>query len=222
VAIPHEGDFLTGSYATPRSPRAAVIIANDRGCARHVPALRALARELRAAGFATLMVDVVSVDEHAVPGLAAHVRVSPTLLAARLESARAWLASPSRSNLPQIVLGMGGAAPAALLCAAAHPAGIAAVVACGPRPDAAGMALGYVSAPALLIAHAGQFDEVEAHTRALGPLGSERDLVVLDDDVDPVKRALDVARVTIAFLAFIPDQSLTLVCVGDARHLDRP
>src|SRR5205823_13807496 len=129
VAIPHEGDYLTGSYSTPSSPRAVAIIANDRGCARHVPALLAMARELRAAGLATLMVDLVTAGEHAAPGLAAHVRASPMLLAARLESARAWLAP---AKLARVVIGMGGAAPAALLCAAAHPGEIAAVVACGP------------------------------------------------------------------------------------------
>lgn len=203
VSIPHDGDFLTGSYAAPPSPRAVVIIANDRGCARHVPALRTIARELRTAGFATLMVDVVTMNEHAEPGVAARVRISPTLLAARLESACAWLLP---MKLAQVVIGMGGAAPAALLCAAAHPKEIAAVVTCGPRPDVAGIALAHVCAPTLLIAHAGQFDEVEAHTRALAHLVGERDLIVLHDFVDPIKRALDIARAAIGFLAFVGGQ----------------
>jgi len=67
VAFPYQDRFLTGSLAVPHSPRAVVVIANPRGYARHVPALRALARELRGGGLATLMVDVVAPDEEGVP-----------------------------------------------------------------------------------------------------------------------------------------------------------
>ncbi len=192
VGIPHDGEFLTGSLAAPRSPRAVVIIANDRGCARHVPALRTLAGELRGAGLATLLVDLVPPEEEGA-------RVDA--LAARLYSARAWLSRTKLASLPTVLLGMGEAAPAALLSAAARPAGVNTVIACGRAPDAAGIALTMIAAPTLLIAQAGQLSDIGPQLRALGQLGGDRDLVVLHEPADPIKHALDIARAALAFLA---------------------
>ena len=192
VAIPYQDRFLTGSLAVPHSPRAVVVIANPRGYARHVPALRALAGELRGAGLATLMVDVVLPNEE---GVAAR----PELLAARLDAARNWLETSRANGLPLVLLGMGMAAPAALLSAAARPSQIGAVVACGPRPDSAGIALKMVSVPALLIAHS-PFDDIDSHRRALGQLEAPHDLIVLHDPGDPIAAAVDIAQTIRGFL----------------------
>src|SRR5207248_3421051 len=86
VGIPHGSEFLTGSLASVPAPRAVVLIANGRGYGRHVPALRALADELRIAGFATLIADVVPAGENCMGR-------ELDAAAARLASARAWLAS---------------------------------------------------------------------------------------------------------------------------------
>ena len=196
VGIPYEDHFLTGSLAAPKSPRGIVVIANARGYARHVPALRALARELRSGGFATLMVDVVAPDEE-------RIAARPDLIAGRLDAARTWLEGSGLTGLPLVLLGMGTAAAAALLSAAAKPARVRAVVACGPRPDTAGIALRMVSAPALLIAHTGQFSDINAHLRTLARLEVQRDLIVLQDSGDPVDGAVDVARATVRFLDFL-------------------
>jgi putative phosphoribosyl transferase len=193
VAIPYQDRFLTGSFAVPHSPRAVVVIANDHGYARHVPALRALARELRGGGLATLMVDVVAPDEEGVP-------TRSELLAARLDAARSWLENSRLKGLPLVLLGMGMAAPAALLSAAALPAHVGAVVACGPRPDSAGIALKMVSAPTLLIAH-GPLDDIGLHMRALKQLRAHHDLIVLHDPGDPLAAAVDVAQAILGFLS---------------------
>jgi len=196
VGIPHGSEFLTGSLASVPAPRAVVLIANDRGYGRHVPALRALADELRIPGFATLIADVVPAGENCMGR-------ELDAAAARLASARAWLASSKHATLPVVLFGMGAAAPAALLSAAARPGDVAAVVACGPNPDAPGIALGMVSCPALLIAHTGQFGDVASHIRALGRLGGRHDLAVLSEVQDTARSALDIARATVPFLSFV-------------------
>ena len=187
VAIPHGDEFLTGSFATPRDPRGVVVVANDAGCARHIPALRALTAELRREGFATLMADAADAEIDAV--------------ATRIDSARRWLAYGRLAKLPQIVVGLGEAAPAALLSAAARPTQLLAVVACGPHPDVAGIALEMVEAPALLIAQSGQLHDIGPHVRALGRLRGERDMAVLNDATDAVKHGVDIARAIVAFVA---------------------
>lgn len=200
VGIPHGDGFLTGSLAAPRGPRAMVLIANDRGHARHAPALRLLASELRGVGFATLMVDLLTISDDESPDVAARLRMETELLAGRIVSARLWLSRSALRDLPLVLLGLGGAAPAALLVAACRPAKVAAVIACGPHPDAAGLALRRVSVPVLLIAHRGRFDETGAHARALGWLGVARGMAVLEGATDPAKDAVDVARASEAFL----------------------
>jgi len=192
VGIPHQDLFLTGSFAAPEHARAVVLIANDHGCARHIPALRALAAEFRGAGLATLLFDAVPVAEEGA---------SAEMLAARIDSARAWLRKTKLASLPSVLLGLGEAAPSALLSAAARPAGVSAVIACGRAPDEAGVALAMIDAPTLLIAQAGQLSDIGAHLRALGRLGGDRDLVVLHEPADPIEHALDIARAAVAFLA---------------------
>jgi len=188
VGIPHQGEFLTGSLGIVLAPRAVVLIANDGGCARHDPALCALATELRREGFATLMVDLVR------PGEPCSEReMGP--ISARLHSARDWLGASKLAESPVVLL--------ALLAAATGPAEVAAAIACGPRPDAAGVALGVVSCPSLLIAHTGPFGDLAAHVRALGRLGGRHDLAVLDEGGNSPAGAQSIARAAARFLKFI-------------------
>ena len=79
------------------------------------------------------------------------------------------------------------------------PSHIGAVVACGPRPDSAGIALKMVSVPALLIAHS-PFDDIDSHRRALGQLEAPHDLIVLHDPGDPIAAAVDIAQTIRGFL----------------------
>ncbi|HUJ29429.1 MAG TPA: hypothetical protein VLW85_25590 [Myxococcales bacterium] len=186
VAIPHGDGFLTGSFAVPEGVRGAVIVANDAGCARHVPALRALAAELRRSGLATLMVDVAA--------------EGPDEIATRIDSARRWLAYGKLAAIAPVVVGLGEAAPAALLSAAARPSPLQAVVACGPRPDTAGIALEMLDAPVLLVAQSGQLSDIGPHVRALGRLRGKRDMAVLRETPDAIKHAVDIGRAVVAFL----------------------
>lgn len=142
IAISIGSDYLTGSVAIPPSPIAVVLIANDVGCSRQRSGERDLARALRRSGLATVFVDVLKPCEQVWPDVAALLRQKVELLARRIEAGREWVRrQPQLAALPVVLLGSGGAGPASLLAAAAHPGQLAAVIVRTSRPDLAGMAL---------------------------------------------------------------------------------
>jgi putative phosphoribosyl transferase len=192
ISIPHELGVLNGSLAVTPSPRGIVLIANDAGSGRYVSPLHTLAHQLHMAGLGTLIVDVVELDEQ---------KVSVTTMAKRVGSARNWLTNGDLAKPPMVLFGLGQAAPAVLLSVAARPTHIDAVIACGPSPDRAGLALDYVGVPTLLIAHGGPCSDVEANRRTLALLHGERDMAVLHEPGDPFKAALDIARAALIFLS---------------------
>jgi len=192
INIPHGCDSLSGSLAVPPSPLGMVLIANDSGSGRHLPPLCALAQQLRSAGLGTLIVDVLELEEP---------NVSVTEMAKRIGSARDWLTNGELARFPLVLFGLGQAAPSVLISAAARTSHVDAVIACGPFPDRAGLALDYVGVPTLLIAHGGSFTDVDAHRQTLASLHGERDLAVLHEPVDPFKSALDIARTALIFLS---------------------
>ncbi|SRR5712692_393699 len=179
VAIPYGAVYLTGCFASPPGPRAVALVVNDKGCARHRSALRGLARSLRGEGFATLMVDVLAVDEQSSPEVAAALRRNALLLARRVEAAREYAkARPELAALPLVLLAPDGACGAGLLVAAVRR-DIAAVVGCAEGADEAGFALRLVRAPVLLAAANGDQHAAEDGHETLAELGGVRELVIL-------------------------------------------
>jgi dienelactone hydrolase len=178
VAIPHDGGFLAGSVAIPAFPAAVILIANDRGCSRQAASKRALARVLREAGFATVMVDLLTPDDQDSQW-ADRMRQNAAFLAQRIEAAHQWIRQqPGLAPLPIALLGEDGAAAAALLTCAAHPHDYLSAVACSPRPDLAGFALELVETPVLLVA-AEQAGDIAVNRATLRRLHGPRDLRVL-------------------------------------------
>jgi len=133
VRIPHRRDELAGSVSLVERARAVVLVASDRCGSRHDPAERTLLAGLRQNGFATLLVDLLLPPEAASPELAAWTRSRTDELAMRIASARAFAGRrPGLSRLPMVLFGQGAGAAAALLSAAARPAGVDSVVVRGP------------------------------------------------------------------------------------------
>jgi putative phosphoribosyl transferase len=192
INIPHQGAFLSGSFCAPPFAHAVVVIANDAGSARHLAPLRTIARQLRSQGFATLMVDVLGLEEETA---------SVKAQALRIDSARAWLATKEVGALPLVLFGIGLAAPAALISASGQPLQVMAVIACGPFPGHAGLALERIKVPVLLIAQGDRACDLKSHRAAFASLRGERDLVVLHEPVDPIAAALEVALEALTFLA---------------------
>jgi putative phosphoribosyl transferase len=152
VLIASGAAVLEGDLVAPPGAGGLVLFAHGSGSSRLSERNRYVARELQAAGLATLLFDLLTAEEEAVDAETAHLRFDIELLAGRLLDATEW----ARGELPLRALPVGyfGASTgggAALLAAARRPDAVAAVVSRGGRPDLAGEALPEVRAPTLLI-----------------------------------------------------------------------
>jgi dienelactone hydrolase len=152
IQIPAGAVTLYGDLARPDGCQGIVLFAHGSGSSRHSPRNRYVAGVLREAGLATLLMDLLTVDEESVDARTGHLRFDITLLAERLVAAADWLASESTtSHLATGYFGASTGAGAALVAAAQRPDIVRAIVSRGGRPDLAGAALGHVKAPTLLI-----------------------------------------------------------------------
>jgi putative phosphoribosyl transferase len=171
---------LDGDLATPAAARGVVLFAHGSGSGRHSPRNRQVAATLGRAGFATLLLDLLTPEEETADRASGRFRVDVQLLAGRLLAAADWLAADQRTaGLPVGLFGASTGAGAALLAAAERPQAAAAVVSRGGRPDLAGAALDRVRAPTLLVVGALDPRVLELNRAALGRLGSEASLEVV-------------------------------------------
>ena len=162
VAIPAGSVVLEGALDVPDGRRGVVLFAHGSGSSRHSPRNRFVARSLRDAGLATLLIDLLTVEEERSDAATGRLRFDIRLLAGRLVGITDWLgAHPETRGLPIGYFGASTGAAAALVAAAQRPAMVAAIVSRGGRPDLARPHLSAVRAPALFIV-------------------GERDLAVLD------------------------------------------
>lgn len=142
------GVGLIGDLTIPVNASAIVLFAHGSGSSRTSPRNRLVARELNRYGLATLLFDLLTVDEDNDRS----ARFDIELLSARLADAVAWAASDERvGHLPLGLFGASTGAAAALNVAARHSDIVRAVVSRGGRPDLSGAALAHVAAPTLLI-----------------------------------------------------------------------
>ncbi len=144
-----EGIVLDAAFESPLDPLGTIVFAHGSGSSRMSPRNRYVAIELRRAGFATLLLDLLTEREDLDPDR----RFDVGLLARRLAAAVEWArAEPSMHGLPVALFGASTGAAAALDVAGAMGRGIAAVVSRGGRPDLAlPRSLEAVTAPTLLI-----------------------------------------------------------------------
>ncbi|WP_169950037.1 dienelactone hydrolase family protein [Microbispora sp. H11081] len=162
VRIPLAGVVLDADVAVPADARGAVLFAHGSGSGRHSPRNRYVAAELRRAGLATVLADLLTVEEEREDAFTGHLRFDIGLLAERVGGLADRLPDDELvGGLPVGLFGASTGAAAALVAAAARPGGVGAVVSRGGRPDLAGGALRSVRQPTLLIV-------------------GERDTVVLD------------------------------------------
>jgi pimeloyl-ACP methyl ester carboxylesterase len=152
------GTILDGDLVVPEPAFGVVLFAHGSGSSRHSRRNRYVADVLNRAGFATLLLDLLTLDEEKAEQYTRHLRFDIGMLARRLCEAARWLAVyPQTEALALGLFGASTGGAAALVTAAAQPERIEAVVSRGGRPDLAGDALPRVLAPTLLIV--GERDE---------------------------------------------------------------
>ncbi len=143
---------IEGDLVVPADARGAVLFAHGSGSSRHSSRNRYVAQVIQRAGFATLLIDLLTQGEEAVDLRGGRVRFDIGLLSGRLLSATEWLQQAAETAGLRIgYFGASTGAAAALVAAAERPDGIGAIVSRGGRPDLAGSDLSRVRAPTLLI-----------------------------------------------------------------------
>ena len=160
---------LAATVTTPATPRGVVLFAHGSGSSRRSPRNRYVAEVLVAAGFATVLLDLLTPDEEGDPAAVFDV---PTL-ARRLVEATAWARRQPWSTGRVGYFGASTGAAAALVAAAELDGSVDALVARGGRPDLAREALARVTAPALLLVGGADPRVLELNREAASRLGGE-------------------------------------------------
>ncbi|MFD8521624.1 dienelactone hydrolase family protein [Streptomyces capillispiralis] len=173
VTVPSGGAALTGDLGLPAGARGVVLFAHGSGSSRFSPRNRAVATALREAGFATLLLDLLTEDEDREDEATGRHRFDIGLLAGRLAHTVDWLERrPQTADLPVGLFGASTGAAAALVAATARPRRVSAVVSRGGRPDLAGDALGLVACPVLLVVGGDDETVLDLNRRAAGRLSA--------------------------------------------------
>jgi len=187
---------LPGLLSTPQDPVGLVIFAHGSGSSRLSPRNTYAASELQRKGFATLLYDLLTLEESSDRRNVFDM----ALLAARVEEAIDWARGDQRiSSLPIGLFGASTGAGAAIIAAAAKPSDVAAIVSRGGRPDLAGSALKRLTAPTLLIVGGEDRDVITLNEAARQRMSCETSLVIvpgashLFEESGTLDQALDAA-----------------------------
>jgi putative phosphoribosyl transferase len=169
---------LQGLLGVPDRASGVVIFAHGCGSGRLSPRNNYVAAALRAAGLATLLLDLLTPAEERDRRNVFDIE----LLASRLRSATDWVsAQPRLSHLAAGYFGAGTGAGAALMAAAAPGSRVAAVVSRGGRPDLALKILPNVRAPTLLLVGSLDGPVIGMNQRAFDALRSvKRFLIIIE------------------------------------------
>lgn len=183
---------LQGILGRTGGERGIVVFAHGSGSGRRSPRNQFVASVLNEAGFATLLFDLLTVEEEERERYTRHLRFDISLLADRLFATTLWLSmQPSLKSMPVGYFGASTGAAAALVAAAkfgtanqvqdsgAGAVSIGAVVSRGGRPDLAGAALPEVRAPTLLIVGGDDTDVITLNQMALRELQTIKDIEIV-------------------------------------------
>ena len=171
---------LDGDLRVPAGARGVVLFAHGSGSSRHSPRNRYVAGVLNDGGLATLLMDLLTLEEEAADARSGHLRFDIRLLADRLGVATEWLAQePTTRELRLGYFGSSTGGGAALVAAADRPEAVGAVVSRGGRPDLAGPALARVKAPTLLIVGGNDVPVIAMNREALAQLSAEKQLEII-------------------------------------------
>jgi putative phosphoribosyl transferase len=180
LRIPADGVGLDAEVVVPRPAQGVVLFAHGSGSGRHSPRNTHVAGELRDAGLATVLLDLLTPAEDRIDSATARLRFDIQLLAGRLTAVCDWLVDHEvTAGLAIGLFGASTGAASALVAAAARPDSVSVIVSRGGRPDLAGSALGSVHQPTLLIV--GERDRVviDLNRRALHELAGEAGLAIV-------------------------------------------
>jgi putative phosphoribosyl transferase len=173
VQIPMAEVRLEGDLNVPVDAEGVVVFAHGSGSSRHSPRNQFVADVLQRHHMATLLMDLLTLEEERIDDQTGELRFDVKFLAKRLIGATDWLGQhPSLAPLPIGYFGASIGAAAALLAAPERPKIVRAVVSRGGRVDMATEALPLVRAATLFIV--GELDDqvVQWNQEAFPRIGS--------------------------------------------------
>lgn len=176
-----EDIVLEGNLALPAQTTGVILFAHGSGSSRWSPRNQYVAQTLQQAGFATLLIDLLTAQEEQQDHQTAQLRFNIDLLGERVIGATNWLTSqPETQHLKIGYFGASTGAAAALVAAAEHPSRVGAVVSRGGRPDLARDFLPRVQAPTLLIVGSRDSAVIPLNQMALTLLPGEKRLELVE------------------------------------------
>ena len=195
MVVPPVGAGAT--LTIPANARGLVLFAHGSGSSRFSPRNRFVASGLHAAGFGTLLFDLLTKTEERNRYNVFDI----SLLAQRLVTATEWLAElPERGTLPMGYFGASTGAAAALVASTLTPVPIAAIVSRGGRPDLAGSSVPAVTAPTLLIVGGNDFPVISLNRDAAKHLRCRHEVMIVPDathlfeEPGTLEAVIDLAR----------------------------
>ncbi len=180
AVIPVDNVFIEGELTIPENARGIVIFAHGSGSSRFSPRNKFVAKELNKAGFATLLLDLLTSEEEAEDSETSELRFNMELLSERIVAASKW--SRQKESILALPIGYFGASTGsggALIAAAKYPDEVKAIVSRGGRPDLAGKYLSEVKVPVLLLVGSNDETVIEMNKNAQERLDDSK-LVIVD------------------------------------------
>ena len=180
--IPITGSVtLEGNLSIPEQPHGVVLFVHGSGSSRFSPRNQYVARVLQEAGFATLLIDLLTPQEEEQDRSTGHVRFNIDLLSERVVQVTNWLTEqPGIRDLRVGYFGASTGAAAALVAAARLSQVVRAVVSRGGRPDLARPFLPGIKAPTLLIVGSRDTQVIQLNQMALSLLQVEKRLTLIE------------------------------------------
>lgn len=176
VAVEIGAQHLPGLLGIPAAPVGLIIFAHGSGSGRFSPRNNYVAAALRRHRFATLLLDILTLDEESDRAAVFDI----ALLARRLTIAADWATEHEQlGTLPIGYFGASTGAGAAIVSAARRGSPVRAIVSRGGRPDLAGDALGALHVPTLLIVGSLDGQVIALNRRAFAELAEPKRLVVV-------------------------------------------
>lgn len=202
---------IAGTLTVPDDARGMVVFLHGSGSNRFGPRHAFVARALERAGFATLLVDLLTAEEQAGDADVHELGNDVRFLGRRAVAILDWLnLHPKLSKLPLALFGSSSGAAAAMIAASERPKQVLAVVSRGGRPDLAEQALPNVEAKTLLIVGSDDHAVLELNRAAALRLRAPHRLEVIADathlfaEPDSLEQ---VSELTLRFLgALVPKE----------------
>lgn len=180
ISLP-DGDEIVGDLAVPSAATGIVVFAHGSGSSRRSTRNRGVAGQLQVAGYATLLLDLLTPAEAREDEDTARYRFDIGLLTRRVLHALDWVEDqPNHRELPVGLFGASTGAAAALGAAARRPEVVRAVVSRGGRPDLTVDDLADVRAPTLLVVGGADPDVLTWNRASAMRVGGECEVHIVD------------------------------------------